>query len=241
MPDQSTTMTIPLTQGQVALVDAEDYERVSYLKWYASRTKTNCYALHKYRDDAGKWTVISLHRFVMDAPSGVQVDHENGNGLDCQKHNLRFATHAQNRQNVGRRSNNTSGYKGVSWHPAVNRWMASIKTPDGQFAIGYFDDPVHAARAYDAKARELHGAFARLNLPDAPPLATPVAVLRESNTSGYRGVTFHKQHGKWLAKINHEQRSRHLGLFDTPEVAARAYDDAARALKGARARLNFPD
>lgn len=235
----SQSITIPLSQGKVALVDAEDYERVSAFKWYASRSKRTWYALHKVCIAPGKWTVISLHRFVMDAPSDKEVDHEDGNGLDCRKCNLRLATRAQNRMNQ-RAVVAASGYKGVYPAKGTKGWFVTIRHDGQALNLGYYDDPITAAHVYDAKARELFGVFAAPNFSEPSSLPLPNGHVRASNTSGYRGVTFHKQHQKWLAKITHEGRSRHLGLFDNAETAARAYDDAARALKGARARLNFP-
>lgn len=61
-----------------------------------------------------------------------------------------------------------------------------------------------------------------------------------TNASGYKGVYWHKQRRKWQARIQHNSRLRHLGYFDTPIEAARAYDDAARELYGEFAALNFP-
>jgi len=61
-----------------------------------------------------------------------------------------------------------------------------------------------------------------------------------SNTSGFKGVTWHKQTRKWQAQINIEKRSRYLGLYDTPETAALAYDAAARQHHGDFATVNFP-
>jgi hypothetical protein len=62
-----------------------------------------------------------------------------------------------------------------------------------------------------------------------------------TNTSGYKGVYWHRVGGKWAAAIQVNGRKRHLGLFYSKDVAARAYDRAARELFGEFARLNFPD
>lgn len=59
------------------------------------------------------------------------------------------------------------------------------------------------------------------------------------NTSGYRGVTFNKPWGKWVAKIGHTTGRQHLGGFQTAEEAARAYDEAALRLFGEFAQTNF--
>src|SRR4051812_204373 len=99
---------IPLTQGYVALIDDEDYERVAARKWHVTNTgKSTPYAGTMVR--RGKR--IRLHRFLLDAPAGLLVDHRNRNGLDCRRENLRLATHAQNQSNLIRPRKGT--YRGV--------------------------------------------------------------------------------------------------------------------------------
>ena len=63
--------------------------------------------------------------------------------------------------------------------------------------------------------------------------------IRSDNTSGYKGVSWHKRDGKWKAKITSCGRIKHLGGFSTPEAAALAYDNAAKNLHGEFAKLNF--
>jgi hypothetical protein len=65
--------------------------------------------------------------------------------------------------------------------------------------------------------------------------------LRAHNTSGFKGVTWHAQRGRWQARIGCGGDRKHLGLYDSPEDAARAYDCAALAAFGEFARLNFPE
>lgn len=59
--------------------------------------------------------------------------------------------------------------------------------------------------------------------------------------SGFKGVSWHPQNEKWRARITWERKRIHIGLYDTPEEAARAYDEAAKHYLGASAYLNFPD
>jgi hypothetical protein len=91
------------------------------------------------------------------------VDHRNRNGLDNQRHNLRVATHTQNRVNSGPRSDNRSGFKGVSFCKARNKWQAGLNSKRKYKFLGYFVSPEEAARAYDAAAKSLWGEFAFLN------------------------------------------------------------------------------
>lgn len=153
--------TIPLTQGQVALVDDEDYRWLTAMgPWCAHKDGNTYYA----RRRNGQRT-DNMHRVIMEQNDPkVQVDHEDRNGLNNQRHNLRVATNTQNQYNTGKQRNNTSGYKGVCWHKGAGRWQAEIQTASGRRVyLGLFDDVLDAAAAHDAAAIELHGEFAGSN------------------------------------------------------------------------------
>lgn len=158
------TRAIPLSRGYVATVDDEDYERViSYGPWHVDipRGKHTAYARKTLTVD-GRKTTIKMHVFILGV-SGV--DHANGNGLDNRRANLRAATNAQNSANRRRRSDNTSGFKGVSFHRRSRKWQAYACQGGKQNHLGYHATAEQAARAYDEAARELFGPFARLNFP----------------------------------------------------------------------------
>jgi hypothetical protein len=154
---------IPLGGGLVALVDSEDYDRLGIYRWHALRSPHTTYAKREIWNHCEREYRL-LHREVMDAPPGIEVDHRNGNGLDCRKENLRTATRSQ--QNQNKRGWAASGYKGVYPQSRSTRWQARIKFAERYTSLGTFDTPEEAARAYDAAAREHFGEFARLNFPD---------------------------------------------------------------------------
>ena len=154
-------LRIELSWGKWAIVDAEDYEQLSKYRWCAIQTGRNWYA--KTFDRNG--IILSMHRFITNAPKGLFVDHKNHNGLDNRRSNLRLCTHAQNQQNTKPRSGGTSKYKGVFWEKAKKKFRAKITHNRKGIHLGYFDDEIDAAKAYDKKAVELFGEFAYLNFP----------------------------------------------------------------------------
>lgn len=105
---------IPLTKGQVALVDDEDYEMVSRYKWYTQDINKTLYAQRMIvTKGTGKRVTMFMHRLIMNTPQGMDTDHIDRNGLNNQKSNLRICTRTQNLLNRGMLKSNTSGYKGV--------------------------------------------------------------------------------------------------------------------------------
>jgi hypothetical protein len=150
---------IPLTQGQVAIVDDGDFEWLSQWKWKAF-TATAMKTAYAYRS---KKRVILMHRAIMGEPTGKVVDHINHDTLDNRRDNLRTCTWRESNFNRLRQSNNRSGYIGVFWDKWHNRWKAMITVDGKQVRLGSFKDAVSAARARDAAIKRLHGDFAVLN------------------------------------------------------------------------------
>jgi hypothetical protein len=142
------TRRIPLTRDMVALIDDEDYERVSPLKWGAVKSAgSHWYARHAW-SRKGKWGSISLHRFILDAPDGMHVDHINGDGLDNRRCNLRLATQAQNNRNTAPRT--ITGMYGVTRSVNGRGYLAFIRHDGGNTDLGWHKSLTEAARMYDA-------------------------------------------------------------------------------------------
>lgn len=149
---------IPLTQGKVALVDDEDYERLIAMgKW--SINKEGYVFNAKFR--------VLMHRFILNAhriKSRVEVDHMFGNKLDNRKSMIRLCSSQENSRNRGRQINNKSGFKGVVFEASRNKFKAQIQIEKGvKLTIGRFNTIQEAARAYNAAAIKYHGEFANLN------------------------------------------------------------------------------
>lgn len=165
---------IPLTRGKVAIVSDRDHEWLSQFKWQALRGyKETFYAAHAVRPKDGKRGVMYMHRLILDAPGGMQVDHINGDGLDNRRQNLRLATNAENRRNSRIPADNTSGCKGVYWSNTERKWQAQISINGQTRYIGRFDFLLEAALAYDRAAMKHYGAFASLNFPQQPEATRP--------------------------------------------------------------------
>ncbi len=157
------TRRIPLTCGQFALVDAEDYYRLAKFQWFANGpTKTKFYAVRKCDRKN-----VKMHRVIMAAPDHLSVDHIDRNGLNNCKSNLRLCTHAQNSCNKPSR-NGVSKYKGINRDRYEKKWTARVHFNNKTCHIGTFATEIDAAKAYDKKAVELHGEFACLNFPPNP-------------------------------------------------------------------------
>jgi hypothetical protein len=163
---------IYLTQGKYAIVDPERYEELAKYKWYATRSEGKFYAVRKIRVKVnGKYIQrgVRMHHEVLKPPYGKFTDHINHNRLDNRIENLRIATPLQNSWNMLKQNRNcTSKYKGVIWVKGKKKWRAKLTFAGRPVFIGYFDDEKEAAKAYDAKARELFGEFAWLNFPARP-------------------------------------------------------------------------
>lgn len=157
-----TLKEIPLTQGKVALVDDEDFDRVNQFKWCAQKRRCGgFYAVRKIRVSETKWTNEYLHCFILGRK---RVDHKNGDSLDNQKQNLRAATPQQNCRNRRKKiAGATSKFRGVYWCSGRRRWCASLKVKGRRTYLGYFKVEAVAAKAYDAGVRQFFGKFASPN------------------------------------------------------------------------------
>lgn len=151
---------IPMKTGKFALVDDQDYEFVSGYNWYEQKcghSKDNSYAYARVPMTGAR---VAMHRMILEAQKGQQIDHINGDGLDNRRANLRFATQSQN---LASARNHKNKYRGVHWNKNLGKWQANIQVNKKLHYLGVFTDDKEAARAYNEAAKEHFGEFAWQN------------------------------------------------------------------------------
>jgi hypothetical protein len=147
--------------GHEILFSPEDSTRVLAESWRTKEWGHTRYA--RRRNSEGKDEL--LHNFIMGKPAeGMFWDHENRNGLDCRRENLRAATYSQNNANRRFSIKNTSGYRGVR-KTKEGKWRAEIKVDSKKINLGCYWDIIEAAKAYDTASLKYFGEFANLNFP----------------------------------------------------------------------------
>lgn len=154
--------------GYKVQIDGDDYKRVSSLKWYMDK-RTNkrygtFYFYHRFRDISTNTTYqVALHRYIMGCTinDGKTVDHINRDTLDNRKSNLRICTSEGNARNHKKRSDNTTGYKGVAFFKRDGNYLAYIYYNGKQRHLGYYDTPEEAHAAYCEASKKYHGEFGR--------------------------------------------------------------------------------
>lgn len=159
-------MEIKLSNGGVALVDDADYCLISKYHWFSKIARSGNPNYTKYAASSVGRVTLRMHRVILGLTNPkVRVDHENGNGLDNRRFNLRVATPSQNGGNRQTNRNNITGFKGVSpWPLSTNfPFRARIRVNGKLYLLGYFSTAVEAAHAYDSAAKKHFGEFARVN------------------------------------------------------------------------------
>jgi hypothetical protein len=159
-PPNDEVRYVALTKGKWAIVDAADYEWLSAFRWHATCARGRYYAATVINGKS-----ITMHRMIMNPPSGMVTDHTDANGLNNRRANLRNCTPDENRQHTRPRPNR-SQYIGV--YRRGEKWVFKINHKGTHYYVGPFDTPLEAAKARDKKAKELFGKFAWLNFPDDP-------------------------------------------------------------------------
>lgn len=151
-----------LSDGEEFKFDIKDFNKVIRHRWYPSGNgKPNKTCINSKRE--------YLHRYIMNAPKGFEVDHIDMDRMNNCRSNLRICTHQQNQCNQPLQSNNTSGVTGVRFYKARNKYVARVKFFGKDIHLGYYKNKIEAIQARDTGAKLLFGEFAVLNdVPEAP-------------------------------------------------------------------------
>lgn len=213
------TKEIPLTKGKYALVDDEDYGRLSRYSWHYDK---NGYAYRRKTTGHYENKLISMHREIVgNIPESKIIDHKNRRKLDNRKENLRITSQSNNAANSPPRKG-SSKYKGVHWSNEYKRWVAKIEKEGKHYYLGMFDCEDNAAVAYNKKAVELYGDYALIN--ETPKYDIDYTKERPSReTSQYFGVS--KVNNRYRSVVrNKGEKPVHIGYFRTEKLAALARD-----------------
>ncbi len=163
------TLEIPLknSKGEIValcLIDESDHPKIAQFPWSLNRDG--------YASGGG----FLLHRFLMNPPENLQIDHINRNKLDNRKQNLRYATRFQNAQNHSKRKGSTSQYVGVSFAKSYSKRPWRVQVHREYF--GSFESELHAAYCYDKNARRMYGEFAHINGVEKPNNYKPAPIRK---------------------------------------------------------------
>lgn len=148
----------------VILVDDDDWEFVKALSWTPAKHGNTMYAVTAHT----RLGRSRLHRQIMRVRMTEDVDHINGNGLDCRKENLRIVSKSQNDCNRHKVASNT-GYLGVHKIRGTEIYLVSVSFEKKKHYVGRYRDVIEAAKARDVAARAIQGDYVSLNFPELPP------------------------------------------------------------------------
>jgi len=252
-----------LKTGEPVLLDDTDYDSLRGEVIRARRgSRTNVYAHIEVKNGDGQYSTKLLHRYLLNPPEDMLVDHINGCGLDNRRENLRIVTPTENNRNrkIGRywsgkqhkeSRDHSTGFIGVSSTAKSGKFRAYISTGGREYPtqhwLGIYNSAEEAARQRDRAAVYFFGQQARLNFPDQSESVEPASPAqirsemrkRHGKNNGLKGVS-QSAYG-WLSTIRHNYHTYYLGVYSTDKDAALAFDSAALYFGRPRQELNFPE
>lgn len=150
--------TIKLTKGRFTIVDDDLFEFLNQYKWHYQFG----YAKRMIRVN-GQRKALHLHRFIINAPNHLQVDHINGDSLDNRRENLRLCSQKDNAKNRSMSKNNKSGFPGVYYYEKYGKYCAQATVNGSKKTLGYFDTKEEAFEARQEVVKEHYKSFAPVN------------------------------------------------------------------------------
>jgi hypothetical protein len=163
------TAWAPATKWGIIIVDYYDRAWLDQYGWSMTNSDRISSYAHSWKCGIHRSGSGYLHQAVTNSTKGQRIDHENGNGLDCRRSNMRPASQRQNTHNTRGHRRGTSQFKGVHFVPAGHNrritpmWAGQIREDGMSKTRGYFANELDAAICYNYHAAHLFGDFARLN------------------------------------------------------------------------------
>ena len=150
-----------MSGGFIALVDDEDFDRVSARHWHRAKDHNTHYAVSW---TAGKKAQTKMHRFILGVTDPkIPVDHIDGNGLNNCRSNIHIVTvsfnlHQRKKAKLTTRGTiPTSQFKGVSWNAYMRKWKVTIRFERVRHHGGYHSSEIEAAQKYNSMIVGLMG------------------------------------------------------------------------------------
>lgn len=173
---------------------------------------------------ADSHTYCQLHRFILNAPEGVLVDHVDHEPLNNRRSNLRLANASENTQNIGHvRSHNKLGITGVYYHKRTKKYLAYGYKDGKKYELGYYTTPEEAGEVasnwrainhpYSSEAREIEN-------PTLPELTHTPGFKNKS--TGIKGITFNKRQQRYKLQLVCNGKLHTKGCYKTLEEAIEA-------------------
>src|SRR5437868_1189763 len=214
----------------------EGLELYKKYKWYISQ---DGYLMTNYKGQK-----LRFHRLMMDAPVGKDVDHINHNKLDNRTETLRVCENFENSQNQPKRKNSSSRYYGLH-KTKDDKYCCKVSSNKIQYHIGYFENEIKGAVAYDMYLVKHDLKFKPLNFPENKEKYLQMVDTYQfpdttvSKTSQYIGV--HKQQGMFISKIKIDKITTILLRSKDDKECAKAYDAYIVKNNIPNKKLNFPN
>lgn len=173
-------------KGERFLVDLDKFDLIKDYTWYMN---SDGYVRTNVLDGLCRQVQLSLHRLIMQCPTGKMVDHVRGKTtrFDNRSCNLRLCTNTENQHN--RRAINALNIKGVAYVERRHKYQTQIQVAGKLKYLGLFVDRVEAALAYDRAALQYFGQFACLNNVQGPPRPPVVEVPKSTLEPQLKAVT----------------------------------------------------
>ena len=128
-------------------MDDEDFGELNKYKWYACKDCNTYYA--RRRIEGINVKTITMHQQLLDKKEGLEIDHDDGNGLNNQRYNIKHVTHRQNMQNRHSRvADKHSKYPWIAWDKNREKWQSRIKINGKLKFLGRYSDEYDAYLAY---------------------------------------------------------------------------------------------